>query len=250
MKNLKILIIVLITTFSFLSYGFSATRLIYENFDDQQLDPRFVVYGSDWAVLTPPDYNLSSVGRGATGYCFSSGTVNEAYLCWMKNVPNPWPSDEMYVSFWMRYPTFTSTDSHENIKFFYPHWNGTASYVHYAMSSKDGVYYSAKGNENMVDAGVWLTCPNQTDGNWHHYEFWIKFSTAEHKFWYDGKLIQSKKYTNGVWTPSTMYYISAPSIDAEEAGSFSRQVDDWEVWDGMPDAAAAPKAPTGLKIVN
>ncbi|HPV30975.1 MAG TPA: hypothetical protein PLT30_16030, partial [Deltaproteobacteria bacterium] len=37
----------------------AANRLLYENFDDQAIDlNRFVVYGHNWAVLNPPQYNL------------------------------------------------------------------------------------------------------------------------------------------------------------------------------------------------
>ncbi len=187
----------------------------------------------------PPQYHLNAVGRNGNGHSFSSGTVNQAYLSWEKNLPNPWPSDEMYVSFWMRYPTFKSTDTMENLKLFYPHWNGTKSYVHYSMSSNDSIYYSARGNGNMLSTGNWLNCPGQANGKWHHYEFYIKFSTCKHKFWYDGALKVDHTYGPGVWTPSTMYYIAAPMIDAEDPGDFSRQVDDLEVWDSMPSGSTS-----------
>ena len=214
----------------------AANRLLYENFDDQSIDTsRFIVYGHNWAVLNPPQYNLNQVGRGGKGYCFSSGTVSEAHLCWRKNVPNPWPTDEFYVSFWMRYPTFRQTDNHENLKLFYPHWDGVDSYVHYAMCNDDSIYYSAKGKGQFLTQGRWLNCPNQTDGKWHRYEFYVKFSAGIHKFWYDGKLTVNDNFGSGKWTRA-MYYISTPSIDAEEPGSFSRQIDDLEVWDGMPTA--------------
>ncbi len=215
----------------------AANRLIYENFDNQTFDTgKFIVYGHDWAVLSPPQYNLSSTGRGGTGYCFSSGAVSEAHLCWRKNVPNPWPTDEFYVSFWMRYPSFRQTDDHENLKLFYPHWDGVDSYVHYAMCNDDTIYYSAKGKGVFLTQGRWLDCPNQTDGKWHRYEFYVKFSAGVHKFWYDGKLVVNDNFGPGKWTRA-MYYVSTPSIDAEEPGSFSRQIDDLEIWDGMPSAA-------------
>jgi hypothetical protein len=223
-----------------------ADRLLHEDFDDQALDPGFDVYGSNWEELSPPQYNLDETGRGGAGYCFSSGTVSEAYLCWMNDVPNPWPSDELYVSFWMRYPTFESTDTMENFKIFYPHWNGAQSYVHYSMASTDSVYYSARGNEVMLATGNWLSCPGQADGAWHHYEFFIQFSTGTSRFWYDGELKVDDAYGEGVWIPNTVYYVSAPSIDAEEPGVFSRQVDDWEAWDGMPDGPPPPDDPEPL----
>lgn len=222
--------------------GNAANRLMYENFDDQVLDSRFNIIGHDWAILNPPQYNMNAVGRSGSGYCFTSGTINEAYLHWRNQIPNPWPTDEFYVSFWMRYPTFRTTDSHENLKLFYPHWDGAESYVHYAMSNTNSIYYSAKAKGTMVTAGRWLNCPNQADGKWHHYEFFVKFSTGVSKFWYDGALIVNDAYGSGRWSP-TMRYISAPSIDAEEPGSFSRQVDDWEVWDGMPSGGIPTPGP-------
>ena len=228
---------------------YAADRLLYENFDDGELDERLVVYGRNWATLSPPQYNLDSVGRGASGYCFSSGTVNEAHLNWgalgKGSMPNPWPSDEMYVSFWMRYPSYTETDDMENFKVFYPHWDGTSSYVHYSMSSDDTIYYSACAQGEMVSISNWLSCPNQTDGVWHHYEFYVKFSTGVSRFWYDGVLKVDHEYGAEQWT-NAMYYISAPSIDAEEPGTFSRQVDDLEVWDGMPDEEDPP-SPSGYR---
>jgi hypothetical protein len=160
----------------------------------------------------------------------------------------PWPSDEMYVSFWMRYPTFVNTDSHENIKVFYPHWNGTSGYVHYAMSSTNLIYYSANSNGRAIDGGVWLTCPNQADGRWHRYEFYVKFSQGVSRFWYDGVLKLDKRYGSGVWT-NDMNSIDVPSMDGEEPGTFTRQMDDLEIWTGMPaPSTTPPSAPRSVAI--
>ncbi|OFZ39782.1 MAG: hypothetical protein A2504_12380 [Bdellovibrionales bacterium RIFOXYD12_FULL_39_22] len=223
----------------------SATRLMYENFDDQVINPSMSVYGAygatGYVLQLPPQYNLDQVGRGGSGFAFSSGTVNQAWPSWDKNLPNPWPSDEMYVSFWIRYPTFTSTDTMENFKVFYPHWNGADSYAHFSMGDTNTIYYSAKGNGTMLSISNYLSCPNQTDGNWHHYEFFVKFSTGISRFWYDGILKLNHNYGSGVWTPNPISYIAAPMIDGEEPGTFSRQVDDWEAWDSMPPIQQAAK---------
>lgn len=229
--------------------AYSSNRLLYENFDDKALDPRLTVFGNNWAILSPPQYNLTSAGRGGSGYCFSSGTISTAYISWMGNstfnpnhaMPNPWPSDEMYVSFWMRYPT--GSTGCDNLKFFYPHWNSTESYVHYsAITGESSCYYSAFGHGSALEVGGGAFLSGASDGNWHHYEFWIKFSTTEHKFWFDGTLKISRNYADGAWNLNggTVYYISAPSIDAEtsDQGKYSRQIDDWEVRDGMPTGGA------------
>lgn len=244
--GIKMSFLLVAVLLSFSGLAFAGNVLLYENFDDQRLDSRFTVYGANWTVVSPPGYNLESVGRNGAGYCFSSGTVAAAHLCWMNNIPNPWPSDEMYVSFWMRYPKYEHTDANENFKIFYPHWNGTASYVHYSMIGSNTIYYSARANGVMISISNWINCPNQTDGNWHRYEFYIKFSEGISRFWYDGTLKINHTYGKGYWLPNNVYYISAPSIDAEEPGIFSRQVDDWEVWNGMPSGltiTATPAAP-------
>jgi hypothetical protein len=222
----------------FLPLSFSAGRaaecLLSENFDNKVLDSRLVVYNKNWAVMKPPQYRLDAVGRNGTGRCFSSGTVGEAYPCWMRNTTAPWPTDELYVSCWMRYPKFVLTDpANENIKFFYPHWDGTASYVHFAMTGPSTVYYSAMAKGAMVAYSRWLTCPGMTDGKWHHYQFYVKFSEGLSRFWYDGALMVDDAYGAGKWS-NLVYYISAPSIDADDPGIFSRQIDDLEIWDGLP----------------
>ncbi|MFO7972000.1 MAG: hypothetical protein R6U40_09645 [Desulfobacterales bacterium] len=259
-KTMCILILTVLFVFAFSFQAFSASRLMYENFDDRTINSDLKVKGS----LTKPDlvfgeYEFVNPGKNGTGYSLCSGTVSEIGLFWIDNVPKPWPTDELYVSFWMRYPEFTSTDTNENFKFFYPHWDGGKSYVHFSAVDHDTVYYSARDkNGNMISTGQsWLGCSYQLDGNWHHYEFYIKFSAGISKFWYDGVLKIDHEYGSGVWTNEDIYYLWAPCIDAEEDGIFSRQIDDWEVWDGMPDATSpsdstttVPQAPTNIKILK
>ncbi len=212
----------------------TANLLLGENFDSQVLDGRVSIIGHNWAVLAPGQYHLDAVGRGGTGHCLTSGTVNEAYLYWRNPVPGSWPSDELYVSFWMRYPKFITTEPvNENIKIFYPRWDGLNSYVHYSLTQPDIVYYSAMAQGSMVAAGRWLTCPNMTNGKWHSYQYYVNFSQGISRFWYDGSLILDDAYGPGKWTNS-VYSISIPSIDAEDPGVFSRQIDEIEVWDGLP----------------
>jgi hypothetical protein len=78
--------------------------------------------------------------------------------------------------------------------------------------------------------------PSQTDGSWHHYEFYVNFAQGISRFWYDGARKVDDAFGTGVWTRD-MYYITAPSIEGNDPRNFSRQVDDWEVWNGMPEPA-------------
>jgi hypothetical protein len=236
--------------------GNAANRLLYENFDDGVIDSRLTVFGNSWNILSPPQYNLNESGRSGSGRCFTSGSISAAYLCWRTNVPSPWPTDEFYVSFWMRYPKCVITDSvNENLKIFYPHWDGVDSYVHYSMAQPDLVYYSAKARGTMIASSRWITCAGMTDGKWHHYEFHVKFSTGISKFVYDGVVKVDDAYGPGKWSNS-MYYFSIPSVNGRSVpedpnpGNYSRQVDDIEIWDGAPGARSdveVPKAPYGVK---
>jgi hypothetical protein len=83
------------------------------------------VYNQYWTIMKPPQYRLDLVGRGGRGHCFSSSTVSEAYPCWVRGTSIAWPTDELYVSYCMRFPHFVLTEPvNENIKIFYP--TGTA----------------------------------------------------------------------------------------------------------------------------
>lgn len=244
MSNLIKLVVISTILSVFVSVsGFAANRLLYENFDSQILDSRLTprIY---FGVAAPPQYGFAGPGRDGAGACFASGTIPDVFLQWtMEQIPKPWPSDELYVSFWMRYPTFANSDPNENIKIFYPHWDGATSYVHFTMVDPNTVYYSARARDNsMVSVGTYMSCPNQTDGNWHHYEFYVKFSEGISRFWYDGTQTLDQQYGPGVWTNS-VFAVDAPSMDGEEPGNFSRQVDDLDIWDGMPDPAAPGAGP-------
>lgn len=205
--------------------------LLSENYDDQTLDARIGIYDGNMVPVSPPVYNLTTVGRGGTGYCLASGTSAD----WRQQIAiTPWTSDEFYVSFWMAYPTYEYTDPNENFKVFYPRWDATTSYVHFSATADDTIYYSARQKTGaMLEVSVYLTCTDMFQGAWHHYEFYVQFSTATVRFWYDSVLKLERAYGGGYWTASVDYF-DAPGADAEEAGTFSRQIDDLEIWDGMP----------------
>lgn len=224
----------------------AATRLIYENFDDQAIDSHFTIYGNNWATMSPPQYNLTTSGRGGAGYCFASGTLATPYLCYENSVPNPWPSNEMYCSWYMRYPTWVQNHTNENVKFFYPHWNGTNNAFELARTSETGAFYCIY-RDGGAAAGGSFSLSEQNDTNWHHYETYVNFATGAYYFKIDS--ITKLSGTVGAIT-GQIYYISIGSIDATNdpndgsASEFSRQFDDVEIWDGIPDEEPAPAPPT------
>jgi len=215
----------------------AARRLLYENFDDKSLNDTSLKAdegGSGRDLVEGDDYEWAE-GRNGSGYCiyFRKGDAGgDATLIW--SGIGEWPSNELYFSYWVRFPEFKQTATHENIKMFYPHWNGAQSYTAYSLVNSGTLYHSVKGDGQMLASGKWVGAPNMTDGKWHHYEFYINFSEGINRFWYDGKLKVDEKFGTGAWSNKNIYYIAAPSIDALSVSDFSRQIDDWEVWDGMP----------------
>lgn len=256
------IILMLITT-----SGFAANLRYFASFDNQTIpdpsDGYFSLlgpWGSDgWSLCTSGCYTFGE-GRGGSGYSFGSGTYQSPRIHWYGL--GTWYTDELYVSFYMRYPTFTHNYPNENIKFFYPTFgsNDKVEYVLYGGS--DSAFWMHYNNNAAIRSG-YLTLHNQADGNWHRYEFWIKFSTGEHKFWYDrpagnwtdGSYLKiNVNYGTGVWDNRINFITVGPSLDAEAASTFTRYMDDIEIWDGMPDGSekvqdvTAPMSPIGVKM--
>ena len=63
-KALQLLIGIVFVSILYPADGFSSQCLIMEDFDDQVLDERLTVYGKNWKVLSPPQYNLEGQGKG------------------------------------------------------------------------------------------------------------------------------------------------------------------------------------------
>lgn len=240
------------------SLVWGATLRYSENFDDQSLDDtgvtaKFVprLYGK---VAEAGEYSWGT-GHGVgsangSGYSFGSGTVNGPWLEWggfyAGGAIGTWYTDELYVSFWMRYPTYTHTDPNENVKFFYPQFGpNNDDKVEYVLYNDQMGWYLMAAYDNGAeipgqDGG---TAEGMTDGTWHHYEFYLNFATSINRFWYDGVLKEDANYTDGIWTNS-VNLITVGAMDAEEPGTFTRFFDDVEIWDGMPDETPAPAPPT------
>jgi hypothetical protein len=147
--------------------------------------------------LTPPAYQYDT-GRGGAGYSLGSGTIYCPYLFWTD--VGKWPTNEFYVSFWMRYPsrTYPDGDSHWNVKLFYPHWDGVNSYVHYSATGDEGAYYSAHNkNGGTLEQSRWPS----TRTIWTvmaSLRIYINFAQGISRFWYDGVLKIDSNYGAGV----------------------------------------------------
>ena len=231
--------------------GFDGGEDFAERYDPDngyygRLTPRVVSIGID--PVAPPVWQANSPGRGGTGYCFASGTAEggerDPFVGWTYG--GTWYTQELYVSFWMRFPSrvYPDGDGHWNIKTFYPRWDGGPSYVHYSSTGGGAQYYAAKDKDgNTLITSTYPLTPDDMDGNWHRYEFYIHFSNGLHRFWYDGVLRREDDFGTGVWTNS-LYYLTFGGQDSTTANVFTREIDDIEVWDEMPTGGTTTSSST------
>ncbi len=250
--------------FLWCSAASAATLLYSENFDDQDLDQPSVgsiLYRSETGNPATPSY---STGRLGTGYC-ATGVANDSlYLQW--DYGATWPSDEMYVTWYVKFDNYVKNSDvtqMDNIKAFYPHFNvtgGTAYDRYWSVSrdSKTSFFWSSMECRQSIDGncansadtfntGNYVTVPNMMDGNWHKMAMYIKFSTYQLQIWMDDTRYLNFNGTDGVYGGASPHpYIGYLTVDAEDSQtqeSFTKYIDDVEIWDGMPEDDA-PSTPT------
>jgi hypothetical protein len=251
------LLILLMTATS----GFSATLLYKENFDDKNFNAVPFGYleqqcddskGEGNGTCESNEYSWVT-GRGGSGYAYAGAQDVATITLWQ--IDGNWQSltgsNEIYSSFWMRYSNFSQTDSHENIKYYYPKFGSGSGSVEGITSSANESYVIHKCDSSSTYKTFYVATTGHTNGSWHHYEFYHNLSTGNMKFWYDGVLKVNSTFS-GCYSSSSVNYLTLGSIDAEEAGTFKREFDDWEVWSGMPsgssDTSGVPQAPSILSI--
>lgn len=224
-----------------------AGRLYYENFDDQDVDQPGVgstkvaidwnaqdaVYGTDYTWTTGYD----GTGSALLSLQKPGDTGADAYLRWAYG-NNTWPSDEMYVSYRVRFPHTNSQFGNENIKGVYPRWHGTDAYVAVpTLHNFSGwISISVRGDDGVSrESSATISGANNiADGNWHRVEVYINFATGQVITKIDSVEVWNKIY-GSIWSsPPQLNYLPIPYFDAEEDSDFTRAIDEIEVWDNMP----------------
>lgn len=260
-------ILVVVSNFVYVPKS-AASNLVYsENFDDGKINaPSFGTFHVVHEIFTTAKENIhweiGSAGCYGGGKCFKAkpGAGNDSHFVW--NTDQKWPTDEWYLSYWIKY-TNVSTPIN-NLKNFYPHFGG--GYIHHAINANfDSFWFTWKcGDGTIAYQNKNISGVNPGDGAWHHYEYWMKFSTGQLKFWYDGKLKVNEDDKSYCWSNNPQ--MKFLDYDSGSTDSQVQWMDNIEVWDGMPSGGAPkplnppppppsanptpePNPPTGLKIV-
>lgn len=262
-KTIIYFLILSIAIFGWIENSQAATQLSSITFEDSLIDS----FG--WASTIyagTPAYVSGHTGNAArTSHNVDDGSTDPGDLTYALPVGLP-VSGEVYISYWVRYEAeywgLCSSSNIWNVKLLStpsgtgPHFetifqgysNGA---IGIAWQMDSGMSWDGSGN------GVRYGNRTYSFGDWLHIEWYMKESSgtshenADGIAWLkldDATVITSDTVVTGDFTRS----IWAPSIKGTcdcATGQGWWQIDDYEVWDGMPDGdTTAPSAPSGLSV--
>jgi len=259
--------------------GYAATRRIYINFDNRPaVNPSTGSFTPDtspgigdlrinyWGGTgqhTPSVEGMQHqyvTGRTGTGYALSGLIGADSvgtwpYIYWYGVDQDVSWSNNIYVSFWMKYVNFIVADTYkkyENIKLFYWFFNPDTSAPELsgeiAVSSPPAgsppsyneYYYSWRGkypyNKNYGNGYPQF---NDCDGKWHHYEFYIQRKAGRARMFVDGVTRvdwnsgDPNNFGNGTYIHAM--HIAGSLVGTGPNSKGTRIFDDIEVWDDAPD---------------
>jgi hypothetical protein len=200
---------------------------------------------------TPSNSGYGSFVSGHDGYAFRSshagddGSGSDDYTIPYYGFDERMnDTGEIYIEWWVKYES-DYTNSSQNVKWA---WTGqSASYSHLEIIWRGGSSWiwqlsgSGAGFDCGTDVSKNPSTHNITKGVWHHVEIYIKdtgtCATSQLTVWVDDV---EKTYTNVDWgTIKDAGWISSPAINAtsnQPEGEGWWQIDQFEVWDGLPGA--------------
>ena len=175
------------------------------------------------------------------------------------NGNNYWPaSDELYISYWIKYEKDYYNPCN-NIKWLWTYGDDHNELIFGSQTDTDirGRWFLQRNNcqawSHRKAARYWTA--DYVMGNWMHVEIYYKLSTGANHSNYDGTqwlkvngitVISDNQVSTG--KPGRM---SVPSINASgngysgcEAGHGWFQLDDYEIWDGIPTSGPDTTPPS------
>ncbi|MEF3691441.1 MAG: hypothetical protein V3574_00095 [Candidatus Moraniibacteriota bacterium] len=190
--------------------------------------------------------------------------------------------NEMYFSYWFRHDDYNWNDLGNGKLFYFVDSQYSIGAMYYAQQLQEGrdtlrITYANGGysstwaqlEQNWGYSSLQLGNENVTGkmAQWRHFEYYINYQ--EHYFtqWIDGYLL---KPTNGRYSDGKIYYDPgldihwqgfqlfyaaydvdvANSTDGISGYAAGWQIDDLEIWNGMPvDDMSAPYSPQGLNVL-
>lgn len=154
---------------------------------------------------------------------------------------------ELYVSFWMRWDQganfqrdlgYGAEPGAYKIMYVSSTGNINQSYTNRYVNS-----FSFYQNSGMRETYVQSPNGNINDGRWHHYEIYLKYETSYGagngiwRVWEDGKLVWDRNNitfltsSDGKFTSIRFIHYTGGAL-----ASSGWQIDDIEIWDGIPDS--------------
>jgi hypothetical protein len=273
---IRFIIILFILTLSFPSHVIAASLVHSEDFEDNN---RFITYGgtTDYqATFTNGTAITTSSPHGGTySMRFNLGETSALDpIEGFETEVNPHANiglsgadygntsgfdcagittGEIYVSYWFKYDEGDLYKlSHQNHKVLYMHNTVYADNVILGHRYSGNLYLAVEGDADNTSEYELLdqsTPPiDYDDGEWHQEAIWVKYGSpntadGEIKYWVDGTLLVDETGIQFITTTDErVHYFELSGNHAEIGGvvSVGFQIDDIEVWDGLPSAAEDP----------
>jgi hypothetical protein len=154
---------------------------------------------------------------------------------WFRAGPN-------YSNYWNEFMRFTATSGSDEIEIGSGVDYGTTTSVH---------IYNSKYNDVTWNT-IWGNY--KADTSWTQFAILIDYSNNQVVLWKNQTSYIKEKGTviNCAFQDHYRRVVLPTYLKRVPPGSLNTvfYMDDIEIWDGMPDSIPAPKAPSGLKIVN
>jgi hypothetical protein len=222
--------------------------------------------GQELSAILGKEYQWVT-GRSGTGYALQ-GVINNAegtgtgtwpYLNWWPQ--ENWPTNELYISFWMKYVNYVRDENfkpYENIKLHYSYFSqggGNSPSNEWGVTTPsppaNEYYWQVRDVKNVDQGSGWISA-NDMDGGWHHYEWLYNFSTKNVKMWIDSNLKIDHTNTLLGWNGFVRNLEFGSLVGTGPNSKGTRAFDDIEVWDGKPGTTSSilppsSKAPTPPK---
>lgn len=276
--NSFILILTLCVSAELFAATSAATKRYSANFDDGTVAIPFYgnMQGFNMFGKYPADPSQYTFQPGRSGLALTDKTSRYGGsdsniangLYWETGIP--WPTDEIYVSWWERHQVPYTTWM--NVKMFRIWFDPNDDTGKNSLSwqrrpdfaGKIGVDHAVYDRNGTIqtEGANWSVLGGMTNGNWHHVEFYINFTGLTYKVWWDGNLLYTRTWDRSLFSWNRHFvwmFIGGPFTPGEPPlyGTFTRQMDDVEIWDGMPGTDRSilpsefiliPRPPVNLNI--
>ena len=252
---------VIIGIFFIIRFSYSANLIAKEDFEDQNFADFFhAMYPHYWDNIAIVSYEPHSGSYSLRGNACSScidpitglqgrnrtdlnfGYCPECALGTSFNLDEA-HNEELYIRFWLKYDkNFDPTDGYSSNKVWWMQFESdTNTYFVQFRGTSLSYYDESGGGEHYFSIS-----PNAVDGKWHLWEIYVKYNDYGSnngilKIWFDSELkVDISNALLRVQPGGKISRMCFGYFHNNATTSSGWQIDDIEIWDGIPDSKSGP----------